>query len=411
MYAECPTAADAKAEKARAKAAAKAPRQVEDNPTIVTWLLVTPKPEIRITNKKTGATKATKKPPIKLGPTTLSTSTTFDDFKVQIAAVARAPCDHLKLHTFKGYIEKKARKIEHEAPLMDGSQLAHMLTKAKNIEPKDRAIVELVICMDAPEKPKKPELLPWEAGAAVSSDGEEPVSDLRLLLGRAPGALDAALGPLMKKICERYPVGRCKDHPEDHCAVWKDNGQDWHFILDETKQRVWAGFMSRMEATVDTIPIASRHFKIQHAANYGRRGAPLPAAPSTPAAPGIMYGAPPPMAWYTPPPPAHYGPPAGMPPYGAAQWPAQPPLAPPQPPAPPAIRPLPMDLYTFCERYDLLDNVYDVLAAAHFRVGDAIDDSMSIKDYGLDLSVFEWNRFKEAYHTYSREPRAADTQY
>ena len=146
---------DAKAEKARAKAAAKAPRQVEDNPTIVTWLLVTPKPEIRITNKKTGATKATKKPPIKLGPTTLSTSTTFDDFKVQIAAVARAPCDHLKLHTFKGYIEKKARKIEHEAPLMDGSQLAHMLTKAKNIEPKDRAIVELVICMDAPEKPKK----------------------------------------------------------------------------------------------------------------------------------------------------------------------------------------------------------------------------------------------------------------
>ncbi|KAJ3771239.1 hypothetical protein FB446DRAFT_704818 [Lentinula raphanica] len=260
--------------------------------------------------------------------------------------------------------------------------------------------------------------------------------DLTTLIGQKK-SIDQRLEPIVEKILEKYPVGKCTEHPDIHCFKYEPN--QWHFHLDSN--HVWvfamavisdARYKKEVNGNLSEIPLSSAHFKQNQTIGYRNRHAqtstpstnnPIQGAvpsqsqghaPSTPTP--YPYGLPPAPMPYAAAPPFGYFPPYphysvyGAPPPG-------------HPPSTPLVAdtsasvavglhqvhsssPVPRcDLKEWCNLMNLSETIYDGLVKLRFQVGDSLAGMPNSEWQKAGFTWLEWQRVLEAYRRYKVEMR------
>jgi hypothetical protein len=242
-------------------------------------------------------------------------------------------------------------------------------------------------------------------------------------------SLDRQIAPIVERLEEEHPFGKCEAHPDLRCYVHRGNG--WHFDLDNNRLQVWANAIVSCSSThilyrysIDctlklrkstdfrTAPLGSNFFRPKD--RLGASGNKTIEAPLTPmTVPTFGYPAGPhspspsqlpgnQLSYQNFTPPSHIMPPTfpGFPYGGMPSSPGYPPLpwgyplpmAPGSAPTPPmsvpqlsSSTPAPFTQLTvedWCRKHNLGDDERQGLMKLGFRVGDKLD--------GLSKDMWEW---------------------
>ncbi|KAJ3728263.1 hypothetical protein C8R42DRAFT_716221 [Lentinula raphanica] len=353
------------------------------------------------------------------GPCTLSLEANWGDFVKIVCQTAGCSDDELVLGSLRWSWVTVKGASKHRSPITTANGFEQMIKNIKNMNEKDRnAGMNSRSQMDS-----------------TFTQDEALDIDLTSLIGQKK-TIDQHLEPIVERILDKYPVGRCNEHPDIHCIKYEPN--QWHFHLDNNRVRVFAMAVLKKEvnSNLTEIPLSSAHFKRNQTIGYhnrqagsstptisssvqGDRGAAPPQSYSYPSTPmNMMYPYGPHLT------PTLYGTPFGYPPsyphypiYGAPP-PALPPLTPLSSNMVPAVStnalmgpldarsnpPVPKcDLKEWCDLMNLGETIYNGLVKLRFQVGDSLDGMPDSEWQRVGLTWLEWQRVLEAYRRYKVE--------
>ncbi|KIK61236.1 hypothetical protein GYMLUDRAFT_59156 [Collybiopsis luxurians FD-317 M1] len=268
----------------------------------------------------------------------------------------------------------------------------------------------------------------------MPSANAEPTVDLSTLIGQKV-SVNARLKPIIEAIENKYPIGKCAQHPTLHCLVYEP--KQWHFNLDRNQICVFAMVVYKKEVNADLteIPLTSVHFHQNQTIGYQSNCGHGPASKiiSTATMPhGYGYHPsylPPPITPYSALPAYSFPMPAPLysTPYPGSSYPS--PYGFPLPPAPTpgphssvfistsssgypvaslghqgdswsSPPPEACDLRVWCKNVGLDETIYAALDQMQFQVGDKVTGIPSEVWKNAGLMWFQWQRFQKIYSHY-----------
>ncbi|KIK49949.1 hypothetical protein GYMLUDRAFT_65473 [Collybiopsis luxurians FD-317 M1] len=203
------------------------------------------------------------------GPCVLLLDTNWGDFIDLVCKTAKCTREQLVIESLRWSWRTAKGTTKSRNPITTAVGHDQMVKSLKNMDRKERDGGMVYIFMAQPRILGVAESSrPWNLSEGqMPSANAEPTVDLSMLIGQKV-SVDARLKPIIEAIENKYPIGKCAQHPTLHCLVYEP--KQWHFDLDRNWICVFAMAVYKKEVNADLteIPLTSVHFHQSQTIGY-----------------------------------------------------------------------------------------------------------------------------------------------
>ncbi|KIY47334.1 hypothetical protein FISHEDRAFT_74786 [Fistulina hepatica ATCC 64428] len=223
--------------------------------------------------KRGGASKVVQDDSQCFGPATnLTTSSTFDDVLDAIAEECAAndlPIQSrgdLKVSSLKWAFRSKSGKKGPCLPFNTNKAYSTFIKQLYAVDDKEKLSQStvVIVTMPFPVVPSRTTNISTPSVDVVADTSDTTAADESRLgsLILSHSSLETKLLPIVERLHNKYPIGRCSTHPTVRCVSMysASHRRELHWELDSHRARVWARLIHQFKSSDDQIPLGTAGF-------------------------------------------------------------------------------------------------------------------------------------------------------